>query len=61
MPGDTADPYWTKKKVEESIEDLDQLDFNQPIYMYSQTTKSPKTYSEIKREIEKRRINLGID
>ena len=24
LPGDTPDPYWTEKKVEESIEDLDQ-------------------------------------
>jgi len=44
-----------------SIEDLDQLDFNRPIYMYSQTTKSPKNYLEIKREIEKRRTNIGIN
>ena len=47
--------------VVSSIEDLDQLDFNRPIYMYSQTTKSPKTYSEIKREIEKRRTNIGVN
>ncbi|MAO71370.1 MAG: 4-hydroxy-3-methylbut-2-enyl diphosphate reductase [Flavobacteriales bacterium] len=43
-----------------SIEDLDHLDFSKPIFMYSQTTKSPKAYSEIKKEIEKRRKKLGI-
>ena len=47
--------------VVSSIEDLDQLDFNRPIYMYSQTTKSPKNYSDIKREIEKRRTDIGIN
>ncbi|HJM15946.1 MAG TPA: hypothetical protein QF851_00675, partial [Flavobacteriales bacterium] len=44
-----------------SISDLDQLDFNRPIYMYSQTTKSPKTYLDIKKEIEKRRTNIGVN
>tara|TARA_Y100001954_G_scaffold98537_1_gene107320 strand:+ start:327 stop:1202 length:876 start_codon:yes stop_codon:yes gene_type:complete len=43
------------------IEDLDQLDFSKPIFMYSQTTKSPKAYSVIKDEIEKRRKKIGID
>ena len=37
-----------------SIEDLDKLDFSKSIYMYSQTTKSPKAYAEITAEIEKR-------
>ena len=44
-----------------SIEDLDQLDFSKPIFMYSQTTKSPKSYTLIKDEIKKRRKKLGID
>tara|TARA_B100000700_G_C15034372_1_gene852117 strand:+ start:586 stop:1461 length:876 start_codon:yes stop_codon:yes gene_type:complete len=44
-----------------SISDLDQLDFNKPIYMYSQTTKSPKEYLNIKREIERRRAVIGIN
>jgi len=42
------------------VEDLDQLDFKRPIFMYSQTTKSPKAYSDIKTEIEKRRQENGI-
>jgi len=37
-----------------SIEDLDKIDFSKSIYMYSQTTKSPKAYAEITAEIEKR-------
>ncbi|MAW21670.1 MAG: 4-hydroxy-3-methylbut-2-enyl diphosphate reductase [Flavobacteriales bacterium] len=37
-----------------SIKDLDKVDFSKSIYMYSQTTKSPKAYAEITAEIEKR-------
>lgn len=37
-----------------SIEDLDKIDFSKSIYIYSQTTKSPKAYREITLEIEKR-------
>ncbi len=37
-----------------TIEDLDQLDFNKPITLFSQTTKSTKGFYEIKNEIEKR-------
>jgi len=37
-----------------SIEDLDMIDFNKSIYIYSQTTKSPKAYRDITLEIEKR-------
>ena len=43
-----------------SVEDLDQLDFTRPIFMYSQTTKSPKAYADIKIEIGKRRISHGF-
>ena len=43
------------------FDDLDQLDFSRPIFMYSQTTKSPKAYAEIKSEIEKRRIENGVN
>lgn len=43
------------------VEDLDQLDFSRPIFMYSQTTKSPKAYADIKSEIEKRRIQNGVN
>ena len=37
-----------------SITDLDRIDFTKPIYIYSQTTKSPKAYRAITMEIEKR-------
>jgi len=37
-----------------SIPDLDRIDFTKPIYIYSQTTKSPKAYRAITMEIEKR-------
>ena len=37
-----------------TIEDLDKIDFNKSIYIYSQTTKSPKAYHDITLEIEKR-------
>ena len=43
-----------------SVDDLDQLDFSRPIFMYSQTTKSPKAYADIKLEIENRRREHGI-
>ena len=37
-----------------SISDLEKIDFTKSIYIYSQTTKSPKAYKEITVEIEKR-------
>ncbi|MEC9209923.1 MAG: 4-hydroxy-3-methylbut-2-enyl diphosphate reductase [Bacteroidota bacterium] len=37
-----------------TIEDLEKIDFNKSIYIYSQTTKSPKAYQDITLEIEKR-------
>ena len=37
-----------------SVKDLDKIDFNKSIYIYSQTTKSPKAYQQITLEIEKR-------
>ena len=37
-----------------SVKDLDKIDFTKSIYIYSQTTKSPKAYQEITLEIEKR-------
>ena len=37
-----------------SIEDLEKIDFTKSIYIYSQTTKSPKAYHDITLEIEKR-------
>ena len=44
-----------------SIDDLDILDFSMPIYMYSQTTKSPRAYDEIKKEIQIRRKEMGFN
>ena len=40
-------------------EDLNKIDFNKPIYIYSQTTKSPKAFQEIVNEIKKHLENLG--
>ena len=37
-----------------SSADLEKIDFNKPIYIYSQTTKSPKAYQDIALEIERR-------
>ena len=37
-----------------SFEDLIKIDFSKPIYIYSQTTKSPKLYKEITDEISRR-------
>jgi len=37
-----------------SVDDLEKIDFKKSIYIYSQTTKSPKAYQEITLEIEKR-------
>ena len=40
-------------------EDLNKIDFNKPIYIYSQTTKSPKAFQEIVNEIKKHLEILG--
>ena len=37
-----------------SFDDLIKIDFSKPIYIYSQTTKSPKLYKEITNEISRR-------
>ena len=37
-----------------TIDDLDKIDFSKSIYIYSQTTKSPKAYFDITKEIEKK-------
>ena len=37
-----------------TVEDLDKVDFSKSIYIYSQTTKSPKAYKEISDIIAKR-------
>ena len=38
-----------------SADDLDKVDFNAPIYMYSQTTKSPKAFTDLQEEIKRRK------
>ena len=40
-------------------EDLNKINFNKPIYIYSQTTKSPKAFQEIVNEIKKHLESLG--
>jgi len=51
-----------KAIVVASNNDLEKVDFNKPIYIYSQTTKSPKAYQDISLEIQKRvRLSSNID
>ena len=40
-------------------DDLTKINFNKPIYIYSQTTKSPKAFQEIVNEIKKELNKLG--
>ena len=40
-------------------DDLDKVDFSAPIYMYSQTTKSPKAFADLQEEIRKRKEIAG--
>ena len=42
-------------------DDLAKINFDKPIYIYSQTTKSPKAFQEIVNEIEKELKKLGKD
>ena len=42
-------------------EDISKIDFEKPIYIYSQTTKSPKGFQDIVNEIKKELIALGKD
>ena len=39
--------------------DLNKVDFSAPIYMYSQTTKSPKAFADLQEEIRKRKEKAG--
>ena len=44
-----------------TVEDLDKIDFTKPIYIYSQTTKSPEAYKSITQEIESRiKMNIRV-
>ena len=43
-----------KAIVVENIDDVKKIDFSKPISIYSQTTKSPKSYSKIINEIRKK-------
>jgi len=40
-------------------DDLDKVDFSAPIYMYSQTTKSPRAFANLQEEIRKRKEIAG--
>ena len=40
-------------------DDLDKVDFSAPIYMYSQTTKSPRAFANLQEEIRKRKEITG--
>ena len=42
-------------------EDISKIDFEKPIYIYSQTTKSPKAFQDIVDEIKKELIAMGKD
>ena len=42
-----------------SSDDLDKVDFSSPIYMYSQTTKSPKAFADLQQEIRERKQIFG--
>ena len=42
-----------------TTDDLDKVDFSATIYMYSQTTKSPKAFSDLQDEIRKRKEISG--
>ena len=42
-------------------QDISKIDFEKPIYIYSQTTKSPKAFQDIVDEIKKELISLGKD
>ena len=51
-----------KAIVVEQINDLDQIDYSKPIYLYSQTTKGKKSYKEFQGEIRKRMLDIqGVD
>ena len=40
--------------VVSTLEDADKIDYSKPVFLYSQTTKSPKGYKEIQAEIKSR-------
>jgi 4-hydroxy-3-methylbut-2-enyl diphosphate reductase len=46
--------------VVESLKDLDILDYNKPIYFFSQTTKSVEGFRALVVEIEKRRVETAV-
>ena len=41
--------------------DISKIDFEKPIYIYSQTTKSPKAFQDIVDEIKNKLVTLGKD
>ena len=46
--------------VVESLKDLDVLDYEKPIYLFSQTTKSVEGFRALVVEIEKRRVETAV-
>lgn len=46
--------------VVESLKDLDVLDYEKPIYLFSQTTKSVEEFRALVVEIEKRRVETAV-
>ena len=44
-----------------TVEDLEKVDFSKSIYIYSQTTKSPKAFQDIVNEIKKKLLTLSKD
>ena len=46
--------------VVESLKDLDVLDYENPIYLFSQTTKSVEGFRALVVEIEKRRVETAV-
>lgn len=47
--------------VVENINDIEAIDFEKPIYLYSQTTKSIEGFGELKEEIERRITERGAN
>jgi 4-hydroxy-3-methylbut-2-enyl diphosphate reductase len=51
-----------KAIVVDQVNDLDQIDYSKPVYLYSQTTKGKKSYKQFQTEIRKRMTeNQGSD
>lgn len=47
-----------KAIVVSELTDIEQIDFSRPVYIFSQTTKSPALYSQIINEIREKKISI---